>query len=83
MILVPPSKNERQQSVDDFISCILSNSRAVQWHTPIIIILAAFIGKNASDNTATTFKKMSINGASTIFGIASWIIRQQSNSIDP
>ena len=47
-------KNERQWSANDIRSCILDNSRAVQQHTPIIIMLAAIIGKNASDDISTT-----------------------------
>jgi len=54
MISLTHSKNECQRSVNNFSSCMLHNSRAVQRHTPIIIILAAFIGKNASDDIATT-----------------------------
>jgi len=34
----------------------MDNSRAVQWHSSIIILLAAFLGRNASDNIGTTFK---------------------------
>jgi len=51
---VSPPNNERQQRVNDFWSCILDNLRAVQRHTPILKILATFIGKNASDNITTT-----------------------------
>jgi len=53
-ISLPPPKNERQWSVNDFWSHIADNSRAVQWHSPIIILLAAFLGKNASDDIAAT-----------------------------
>jgi hypothetical protein len=35
----------------------MNYSRAVQWHTPIITLLAAFLGKNASNDIATTSKK--------------------------
>jgi len=51
--LLPP-ENERQQSVNDFLSRAMYNLRAVQQHTPIIVILAAFLDKNACDNIATT-----------------------------
>ena len=47
-------KNERQWSINDFWSRTMDNSRAVQRHTSIIVILAAFPGKNGSDDIATT-----------------------------
>jgi len=52
-IMVPTPKNERQPSVNNFWPGILDNSRAVQWHMPIITILAVCIGKNASANIPT------------------------------
>jgi len=41
---------ERQR----FGSCILDNEMAMQWCYPIIKVLASFIGKNATDDIATT-----------------------------
>src|SRR5882757_9637674 len=38
------SQNEHQQSVNDFVCCIMFNPRAVLRHLSIIDILAAFIG---------------------------------------
>jgi len=54
-VLLPPPENERQWSVNNFWSRIMDNSRAVQQHTPKIIILASFLGKNATADSATTF----------------------------
>jgi hypothetical protein len=47
------SENERQQSVNDLVCCILHNSRAVPHHLPIIEVLAAFIGIIVCIDTAT------------------------------
>jgi hypothetical protein len=52
---LPPLQTEHQRSVNDFWFCILDYSWVVQWHTPIIIILAAFLDMNASDNIAMTY----------------------------
>jgi len=52
---LPHSWNEHQWSVNYFWSCILDNYQAVQWHLPIITVLAAFMGKNATNNIVTTF----------------------------
>jgi hypothetical protein len=52
-ISLPPPKNVGQWCVNNFWSCIIDNSRAVQRHTPIIIFLAAFLSKNASNDIAT------------------------------
>jgi len=46
-------KIERQQSINDFWSCILHNQRAVRRLQSIIEVMAAFIGKNASDDITT------------------------------
>jgi hypothetical protein len=40
--LQPQSENERQQSVNDFLCCILYNPRAVLRHLLIIEVLADF-----------------------------------------
>jgi len=68
----PQSENERQQSANDFVCCILYNSRAVLRHLPIIEVLAAFIGNIVCVNTATPQAEhhQSVNRAS--------IERQQS-----
>ena len=47
------SENERQQSVNDFVCCILYNSRAVLRHLSIIEVLAAFIGNIVFVDTVT------------------------------
>ena len=53
MSLLAP-ENERQRSVKGFWSCILDIPRDVEQHTPIIILLDASIGKDASDDIPTT-----------------------------
>jgi len=71
-------ENERQQSVTDFVCCILYNPRAVLRHLSIIEVLAAFIGnivfvdtdtfqneRQQSVNTASTDRQQSINTVST------------------
>jgi hypothetical protein len=71
-------ENEPQQSVNDFVCCILYNSRAVQRHLSIIKVLAAFIGnivfvdtvtpqneRQQSVNTASAERQQSINTVST------------------
>ena len=47
------SENERQQSVNDFVCCILYSPRAVLWHLYIIEVLADFIGNIRFVNTVT------------------------------
>jgi len=72
------SENERQQSVNDFVYCILYNPRAVLQHLFIIEVLAAFIGnigivntvtprneRQPSVNTVSTERKQSMNTEST------------------
>jgi len=54
MIFLVSSKNKRQQSVNIYESCIFHNQIAMQRYYPVIKVLAAFIGKNASDDIATT-----------------------------
>jgi len=53
-VSLPPPKIDCQRSVNDVWSRIMDNSRAVQRHTLKITILAAFLGKNASADIATT-----------------------------
>ena len=45
---------ECQRSVNNFQSCIMDNPSAVQLHQPFIKLLATFMGKNASNDIATT-----------------------------
>jgi len=49
----PQSENERQQSVNDFVCCILYKSMAVLRHLTIIEVLAAFTGNIVFVDTAT------------------------------
>jgi len=46
---LPHHKNEHQRRIKDFWSCMLDNHWAVQWHLATIIILAAFMGNDATD----------------------------------
>jgi len=61
------SENERQQSVNDFVCCILYNPRAVLQYLSIIEVLAAFIGNIVIINTVTprNERQLSVNTAST------------------
>jgi len=72
------SEHERQQSVNDFVCCILYNPRAVLQHLSIIEVLAAFIGnivfvniithqneRQQTVNTASTERQQSVNTVST------------------
>jgi hypothetical protein len=72
------SENERQQSVNNFVCCILYNPRGVLQHLSIIEVLAAFIGnivivnivtprneRQPSVNTASTERQQSMNTEST------------------
>jgi len=61
------SENERQQSVNNFVCCILYNPRAVLRHLSIIEVLAAFIDNIMFVNTVTPQNEcqQSINTAST------------------
>jgi len=61
------SENERQQSVNDFVCCILYNPTAVLQHLSIIEVLAAFIGNIVIVNTVTPRNECqpSVNKAST------------------
>jgi hypothetical protein len=52
-ISLPPPKNQHQQSINDYLSCIMDNSRAEQRHIPIIIMVAAFLGNNGREDIAT------------------------------
>jgi len=53
-ILMLPPQYQRQWSVNIIGSWIMDNEMPMQWHYPVIKIMAAFIGKNVSDNIATT-----------------------------
>jgi len=63
----PQSENECQQSVNDFVCCILYNSMALLRHLTIIEVLAAFIGNIMCVDTATrqNERQQSVNRAST------------------
>jgi len=63
----PLSENERQQSVNDLVCCILDNPWAMLRRLLIIEVLAAFIGDIVCINTATpqTERQYSVNRAST------------------
>ena len=63
----PQSENERQQSVNAFVCCILYNPRAVLWQLPIIEVMAAFKGNIVCVDTATPHneRQQSVNRAST------------------
>jgi len=50
-------KIERQRSVNDFCFCILRNQWAVCQLSSIIEVMAACIGKNASDDITSASKK--------------------------
>jgi len=53
MISLLPSKNERQRSVNDIFACILDNLTAMQRHCPVIVLSAAIMRKNATDDITT------------------------------
>jgi hypothetical protein len=63
----PQSENERQQSVNEIVCCILYNPRAVLRHLPIIEVLAAFLGNMVCVDSAIpdNERQQSINRAST------------------
>jgi len=50
-------KDEGQRSDNEFCSCITDNQTAVQWHSAITEVLAAFLGKTDIDDIATTSRK--------------------------
>jgi len=50
---LPYPRNERQQSVNNFLSCILDNPMAGQLLSLIIAVLGAFLGKSVRDDIAT------------------------------
>jgi hypothetical protein len=79
----PQSENERQQSVNDFVCCILYHQRAALRYLSIFNVLATYIDKivnvnvaspdnerQQTVNTASTERQQSIKRASTILGIA-------------
>jgi len=63
----PQSENERHQSVDDVVHCILSQLRAALWHLSIMEVLAAIIHKIINFDVASPDNEhqQSINRAST------------------
>ena len=54
MISLPPTKSERQQSVNNFWSCIMDTQCTVHRHWPIINASGTSIVQNASEDIATT-----------------------------
>jgi hypothetical protein len=60
-------ENERQQSVNDFVCCILYNPTAVLRHLSIIEVLAAFIRNIVCVDTIApqNERQQSVNSAST------------------
>ena len=69
--------NERNRSVNNFRPSISENNGALEHVLFIILQSAASLGKNASDTMVTVsnnYPQWSINGASMIFDLASWIL---------
>jgi hypothetical protein len=92
----PQSETERQQSVNDFVCCILYHPGAALRHLSIIEVLVAFLGKivnvnvaspdnehQQSVNRASTEHQQSVNRASTILGVASYMIQGLCYGIYP
>jgi len=52
---LPYPRNERQRSINDFLSCLLDNPNAGQLVSLIIAILVAFLGISGRDDIATIF----------------------------
>jgi len=70
----PHPENQRQRSVNNF-QVLSSHDSGSDWlQTSIYRILAAFTGKHYSNMLACRILRMSVNGASTIYGFASWVI---------
>jgi len=65
--LLPQSENQRQQSVNVFVGCIMCIPKAVLWHLSIIEVLAAFTGNIVCVDTGTSpnERQQSVNRAST------------------
>jgi len=64
-ISLEPPNTERQQSVNNFLPCILDNQMTIQRHQPIIELSAAYVGKTASDDITTALLTMCAKGASS------------------
>jgi hypothetical protein len=64
---LPQSENDHQDSVNDYVGCILCNPKAVLRHLSIIEELAAITGNMVSVDTATppNERQHSINRSST------------------
>jgi len=78
----PSPENECQRSVNDFRPCILACQGALRLLWSIIELSTTSLGTDAS-TTSLQCHKMSINRASTIFDLASWIIQWQWNVGNP
>jgi len=64
---------EHQWNVNDFWSFKEGKYKVILSLYSITVVLAAFIGKTASDSHCPILK-MDVNQASMIFGFASWVI---------
>jgi len=64
---LPQSETERQQSVNDFVGCIMCNPKAVLRHLSIIEVLAAITRNIVCVDTATlpNERQQSVKRAST------------------
>jgi len=79
-------KNEPQRSINGVRPCIIINQGALRRHCSVIELLAAFLDKSACSNIVTRSwneRQQSANGASTIFDLASWIIKWQWGVANP
>jgi len=78
---LPHSENERQQSVNDFLSCKSGNWKLICSLLRITDLLEAVLVKKGCDTVTSPFwkvcypiMKMSVNEVSTICGLAHWVI---------
>ena len=79
-------RNERQQGVNIFMPSIFEYQLAVWPHHSIMELLAAFLGKSAFCNIITMSyneRQPSVNRASTILDLATWIIQGQWDAANP
>jgi len=65
-------KNERQQSVNDSWPYIREIAQAAQWCYPIIVVLAAFLGKNSCNDIATLSSKWASMVCQWLLGLYQW-----------
>jgi len=79
-------QDEHHWSVNSFRPCIFGNHGVVWPHWTIIIQLAVFLGKKSCNNIVIISENQhprSVNGASTIFEPASWILYGCWNAANP